>query len=173
MSTNNELVNQKRNEKRKNLLKEIDKDSFAHFIIKICKRCNNEKKCFYSDFTFKTKKPIYRNVCNDCYNEQTIKNKKGNKNFLNKRKEKIKNQKIKCVEYKGGKCERCGYKKSLRALTFHHKIREDKEKQISSMLDYSWEKLTFELDKCSLLCFNCHMEIEEEYENERANNNKE
>jgi hypothetical protein len=36
-------------------------------------------------------------------------------------KKRIKAQKIKAIEYKGGKCEICGYNKCIRSLCFHHK----------------------------------------------------
>ena len=66
-----------------------------------------------------------------------------------------------CVEYKGGKCEKCGYSKCLRALGFHHKSRDHKEFGICSMMSMSWARLRRELDKCELLCANCHMEEED------------
>lgn len=73
--------------------------------------------------------------------------------------------KKKCVEYKGGKCEHCGYKKSLRALNFHHKDPTQKDFGISGKHCYSWERIKAELDKCILLCSNCHMEVHEELDN--------
>ena len=80
---------------------------------------------------------------------------------------KLKQQKIvkqKCIDYLGGKCSICGYNKSPRALTFHHRSRKDKERNISKMIvNNSFEKIKKELDKCELLCFNCHMELEENY----------
>ena len=67
-------------------------------------------------------------------------------------------QKRKSVEYLGGKCEKCGYDNSLVALQFHHE--EDKQFEISSRLGgITWENLKQELDKCILLCANCHIEL--------------
>jgi hypothetical protein len=66
-----------------------------------------------------------------------------------------------CVDYKGGECERCGYSRSLRALHFHHP-NDDKEFNISDARGKGWEKVTDELDKCELLCGNCHMEQHDE-----------
>ena len=65
------------------------------------------------------------------------------------------------VEYKGGKCERCGYDKCLRALSFHHRNREDKKFALSRTQKTNLASVKTELDKCDLLCSNCHMEEEE------------
>jgi hypothetical protein len=69
--------------------------------------------------------------------------------------------KQKCVEYKGGKCERCNYNKSLRALTFHHIDPKEKDFSISGNHCRSFESVKKELDKCILLCANCHAEEHE------------
>jgi len=72
---------------------------------------------------------------------------------------KRKELKIKAVQYMGGKCKRCGYDKYIGALEFHH-VRENKDKDIHDLLDKStWEKLQKELQKCILVCANCHREI--------------
>jgi len=78
---------------------------------------------------------------------------------VKKRRQKIKQ---KLVEIHGGKCIRCGYNKSLRALSFHHRNREDKKFRLSSCNHIKWDDLLEESMKCDLLCANCHMEIEEE-----------
>ncbi len=54
------------------------------------------------------------------------------------------------IEYGGGECQICGYKKSIRALTFHHKKSGEKDFGLSERV---------ELDKCILLCANCHAEV--------------
>lgn len=70
------------------------------------------------------------------------------------------NRKKKCVEYKGGKCERCGYSKCVNALEFHHKNPNEKDFNISTFgYRMSFEELKSELDKCILLCANCHREV--------------
>lgn len=69
-------------------------------------------------------------------------------------------QKIKLVEYKGGCCERCGYNKSISALQFHHLNPLEKDFSIGGS-SYSFERLKGEVDKCILVCSNCHIEIHE------------
>ena len=70
--------------------------------------------------------------------------------------------KRRAVEYLGGKCERCGYAKCFRALTFHHRDPKTKLFGLSISSTRSWEKIRAELDKCDLLCANCHAEVEDE-----------
>ena len=64
------------------------------------------------------------------------------------------------VDYKGGKCERCGYDKYIGALEFHHLNPEEKDFTLSHLKIYSFNQVIIdELDKCMLLCSNCHREI--------------
>jgi hypothetical protein len=81
--------------------------------------------------------------------------------YTNLRREKIKQ---KCVDYKGGKCQRCGYDKSLRGLQFHHRDPSQKEFNIrgTKAAATSWDVVKKELDKCDLLCANCHVEVHDE-----------
>ena len=62
------------------------------------------------------------------------------------------------VEYKGGKCEFCGYNKCIEALEFHHIDETTKEFAISGSTK-SLEKQKKEADKCYMLCANCHREL--------------
>lgn len=67
--------------------------------------------------------------------------------------------KLKCVEYKGGRCERCGYNKCISVLEFHHRDPDEKDFGIArSGHTRSFEKIKPELDKCEILCANCHRE---------------
>ena len=62
------------------------------------------------------------------------------------------------VKYKGGKCEVCGYSRCLKAMDFHHLDPNEKEFTISSKIR-GLDKLYEEVDKCILVCSNCHREI--------------
>lgn len=62
------------------------------------------------------------------------------------------------VEYKGGKCILCGYSKCLAALDFHHRDFSQKELNIAHAR-LTFEQLKNELDKCDLVCSNCHREL--------------
>lgn len=64
------------------------------------------------------------------------------------------------LEYKGNKCKICGYDKCLQALEFHHLDPNEKDFGIAAKgHTRSWESIKKELDKCILVCSNCHMEI--------------
>jgi hypothetical protein len=67
--------------------------------------------------------------------------------------------KMAAVDYLGGACSLCGYAKCIKALEFHHKDPEQKDFGLSdSFRSGSLEKVKPELDKCVLLCANCHRE---------------
>ncbi len=66
--------------------------------------------------------------------------------------------KQKAVEYKGGACQKCEYASSTEALEFHHRDQKEKEIGISKLRSASWGRVVKELDKCDLLCINCHRE---------------
>ena len=72
-----------------------------------------------------------------------------------------KRKKIELVKYKGGRCEKCGYDKSISALCFHHLDPDQKDFSISCK-SYSIERLKKEVDKCILVCANCHIELHDE-----------
>jgi len=73
-------------------------------------------------------------------------------------------KKIKLVEYKGDCCQNCKYNKSIGALEFHHIDPNEKDFTISSK-SYAFERLKKEVDKCVLLCSNCHIEVHQEIKN--------
>lgn len=82
-----------------------------------------------------------------------------NKYYVDRRRKRLKKM---AVEYKGGKCEQCGYSKSATALQFHHLDPSQKDFGIaSSGYTRAWEKIRAELDKCVMLCANCHAEEHE------------
>lgn len=120
----------------------------------------------------------YYNECGSCklvgekfgYNRQSISKyiTKNKKNKIDRKKSISKNviewrkrKKIELIEYKGGGCEVCGYNKTIRSLDFHHKDPNMKDFTISGK-SYSFERLKNEVDKCILVCSNCHGEIHEE-----------
>lgn len=67
-------------------------------------------------------------------------------------------KKIHAIEQFGGKCSVCGYDKCINALEFHH-TENKKEEPSYIIFRWSWERALKELEKCILVCANCHREI--------------
>ena len=110
-----------------------------------CKR--NRSLTFFSSSasTKYTDNPIYtRRRCVDCHNKYISKNKYATKKRLNAYK-------------KEKKCVRCGFN-DPRALHFHHLDPKNKKKAISNLvsMNYNWETILKEVEKCEVLCANCH-----------------
>lgn len=109
---------------------------------KICSKCNDEKplKSFYK------KSPTqHQAYCKDCFNEYCI------KRWIQK--------KINAILYLGSKCKHCDNsypEKPYVIFDFHH-INPDQKDFNWDQLKLHPEKIIFkELDKCILLCSNCH-----------------
>lgn len=69
-------------------------------------------------------------------------------------------RKLESIKYLGGSCSLCGYDRCPDSLHFHHKDPSQKDFSMSSKgLTRSWEHTKHELDKCILLCANCHGEV--------------
>ena len=74
-----------------------------------------------------------------------------------KRRKKLK---LLSIEYKGGKCQICGYNRFPGALELHHINNDEKSFGIGDKgYTRAWAKIQAELDKCILLCANCHREV--------------
>lgn len=81
-------------------------------------------------------------------------------NYKNQR-VRAKIRKAEAVRLKGGKCSICGYSKNYAALQFHHRNPENKVFNLDArkLSNTNWDSITKELEKCELLCANCHAEI--------------
>ncbi len=119
---------------------------------KICIDCKQEKPIveFYkqNDHQFGV-----MSYCKNCFNFRCV--------------QRWKNRKIKALEYKGFACERCGLHLKdahFAVFEFHHLNPKQKEFDWSKLRLKSWKKITDELDKCILVCANCHRIIHAESE---------
>ena len=68
--------------------------------------------------------------------------------------------KWKALQYKGSKCQTCGESRPA-TLCFHHRDPSEKKIRLDSRT-FSITKLKLlleEIDKCDLLCHNCHQEL--------------
>ena len=74
-----------------------------------------------------------------------------------KRRKKLKEM---AIALKGGKCTFCGYNRYNGALDFHHIDGKTKEFGVSlDGITRSWKRVEKELEKCILVCANCHREV--------------
>lgn len=80
----------------------------------------------------------------------------------NKQNERRRENKIRAVNYLGGECERCGLTSPYYSVfDFHHRNPEEKEADPGTLLHRSWEVVFNEINKCMLLCANCHRIVHE------------
>lgn len=111
----------------------------------------HEKECPKCHQKFFTKKQAKtRRYCYDCVPESSYENGAALRKLIKKW----------SLDYKGNKCECCGYNKCIEALEFHHLDPEEKDFNISDRdIKLDWDNIKEELDKCILTCSNCHREI--------------
>jgi hypothetical protein len=76
-------------------------------------------------------------------------------------------RKLDALNYLGGmKCSSCGYDKPIPSVyAFHHKDPKEKDISFGKMKTncVKWEIFQAELDKCIILCHNCHAELHWNY----------
>lgn len=107
---------------------------------RICSSCKIEKDIH--EFYFINGRPLYN--CKDC---QKLKEKEK----YNNRIEQINNYK------KNLKCKKCGETRFY-LFDFHHRNPEEKDYSISDHSRAKFETIKAEIDKCDVLCANCHRE---------------
>lgn len=112
--------------------------------LKYCKRCDTTKPI--SEFsTVKTGERTGKvnSYCKSCMSAQS--------------KERQRALKTKAVEYKGGRCEECGIVDRNCIYDFHHRDPSQKDFSMGNVKSLKWSvAIQNELDKCLLLCSNCH-----------------
>lgn len=113
--------------------------------MKQCKRCLREKddELFYPQQQ-KERGKVYKyrdSYCIECRGQYST--------------ERRRELKAKCIAYKGGQCVGCGVVDDPAIYDFHHPDPAQKEISFGST-HRSFESLVLELDKCILLCSNCH-----------------
>lgn len=85
-------------------------------------------------------------------------------------------RKIELIKYKGGQCKICDIKfnNNSEIFDFHHRVSINKKFGISgNVMEMSIENLKSEVDKCDLVCSNCHRTIhftKDKYEKRKKEN---
>lgn len=127
--------------------------------MKTCSKCNTPKNinCFS-----KRAKAIdgLKNHCKDCdrlYNQNCDKEER-NKRKLITQKKRREERRLKILEFLKNKGCACCNEKDPVVMEFDHIDETTKEMCVSEMVSlcFSWEKIKAEIDKCQILCANCH-----------------
>ena len=113
-----------------------------------------ERKKYNAEYRLKNKEKIAG---------QILDYQKKNRAKLNQKENEIRQaNKSKLIHLLGGRCQKCQYSKSEKALDFHHREQSKKKFQISDRLSVrspkTWKEVEEEAKKCDLLCANCHRE---------------
>jgi len=100
---------------------------------------------------------------------------KNNPEIYLKKLEQRREEKRLLVETFGGRCQSCGYDKCIQALEFHHKDRNQKKdflKDKPRTAKFRFDILKLEIisfpERFTLLCANCHVEVESDFRRSRG-----
>ena len=112
---------------------------------KICGKCGLPKSV--DEFYLRKDGSAFRADCKECFAERNRQNARKRRQL--------------CLAYKGGKCIVCGYDRCAKSLSFHHLDPTKKDPSLAKMLGHCGlnGRGKAELDKCVLVCANCHGEI--------------
>jgi hypothetical protein len=121
---------------------------------KTCTGCKTEKPETEFGKKYDRRGPRRKSKCNTCRNTSKAEKRKQNRRLWK-------------IRY-GGKCIKCGYEKCLAALDFHHREPDWKDYDPGTLYNMYNPETAFpenvqlvvaELEKCDLICSNCHREI--------------
>lgn len=111
-------------------------------------------KWWLKKYQLATKSMVGRKVL---YTEEQLKSRRNKQGMESQRKRAVR-RKLEFIKKLGGRCACCGYDKNWAALEFHHKNDKLIPMDLTSLGHYSEAVLALELEKCELLCSNCHRE---------------
>lgn len=123
---------------------------------KKCTRCNKDKNVI--DFFIRKDRSAYSSYCRQCNTDLSLVRETTTK--------------LACIEYLGNKCIKCGIEDHYSIYDFHHTEPEHKDFSIRSHKSKSFLSVKKELDKCELLCANCHHKTHNELKNDAGYFNK-
>ena len=129
---------------------------------KICSKCKAEKPV--SEFRFRNKaQGIYHSQCKDCEKQRDKIHYRESQNRRIAVRETAnfqRNRNLNLVDNaKINGCKKCGEKR-MYVLDFHHRNPQEKDDTINHMIkSSSVERIAEEIEKCDVLCSNCHREF--------------
>ena len=129
--------------------------------MKQCNKCNENKSL--SEFNKnKTKPDGYQYYCRECEKVYKKKNYLHTKErYLERNSEIRERNKAFLKEIKSElKCSMCGEDHPA-TLDFHHRDPQEKDQMVSKAIFRGWsiERIKKEIDKCDVLCSNCHRKL--------------
>ena len=110
---------------------------------KYCPKCDTKKPL--TEFYQRTDRNDVGGYCKKCSNHY--------------HKERVKQVKLKMIEFKGGVCEHCTLKLEqlhYSVFEFHHINPKLKDPNFEHIKYQKWSVIEKELNKCIMLCSNCH-----------------
>ena len=131
-----------------------NKDKIAEYLRVNKEKISERNKKYYE--LNKEKRIAYAKKYRELNKENRLDyERKYNEEHKEHKREQRKKRKELCLEYLGGKCVKCG---TTERLEFDHIKREGKKYTIASRILNNFDNLKEELNKCQLLCVECHLE---------------
>jgi len=132
-----------------------------------CRTCDLDKPV--NQFAWKVKNKKKQSSCKDCHNEWSKQHYQDNKakvirrSIENNQKVATENQRKMCKYLLDKMCIDCG-ENNLLVLDFDHL--SNKEYNVARMLSFcSWNSILKEIEKCEVVCANCHRKRTQERAN--------
>lgn len=164
---------------KKIIIKElIDQGQSQREIANKLKISQTTVRYYLKKYELKTQKNLYniiisndRRICIKCLKNLSINNFYSKSNRINKfhhickdcsnviSTQKSIENKLKMIKFKGNQCKNCNLHiedSHYSVFDFHHRDLHSKDINLSSIKKWTWNKIEIELNKCDLLCSNCH-----------------
>jgi hypothetical protein len=128
--------------------------------MKMCSRCKIEKPDTEFNFRYPDK-GILQHSCKVCTREQSKKHYNNNvAEYVQRAEDRRKQMAIQLEQFKQTLvCSRCGENDHV-CLDFHHVDPTKKDINVSKLTTCgSWKRIMKEIDKCVVVCANCHRKI--------------
>lgn len=125
---------------------------FYHALSKGCSKLPKPRGTYWRDHLVETL--LNKVICPVCYSVESRDKEDGRRTCKSCRYKK--SNRYKLLEHlKSCKCEDCGETNPV-VLEFDHTSPEEKSFNISDCNKYSWSTVLQEIDKCQVVCANCH-----------------
>lgn len=131
---------------------------------KKCCKCKIDKDLKHFSIN-KSKKDGFNPSCRDCHNKYTKQHYLNNKEYYKKKAKQSSKENNGLKDWYFGlkktlKCEKCEENHPA-CLDFHHIDNNSKLMTVAQMyqLNFTKEKIIEEIDKCTVLCSNCHRKL--------------